>query len=92
MTNLESILKSRHHFAYKDLYSQSYGFSNSHVQMLELDHKEGWVSKNWFFQTVVLEKTPESPLDCKEIKQEVLKEINPEYYWMTGAEAEAPIL
>ena len=41
MTNLESILKSRHHFAYKDPYSQSYGFSSSHVQMLELDHKEG---------------------------------------------------
>ena len=40
----------------------------------------------------MLEKTPKSPLDCKEIKQEVLKEINPEYYWMTGAEAEAPIL
>ena len=48
--------------------SQSYGFSSSHVWMWELDHKEGWAPKNWCFQTVVLEKTLESPLDCKEIK------------------------
>ena len=47
--------------------SQSYGFSSRNVQMRELDHKEGWVPKNWCFQTVVLEKTLESPLDCKEI-------------------------
>ena len=52
-------------FANKDLYSQSYGFSNSHVLMCELDHKEGWVPKNWCFQIVLLEKTLESPLDCK---------------------------
>ena len=49
-------------------YSQSYGFSSSHVQMWELDHKVSWAPKNWCFQTVVLEKTLESPLDCKEIK------------------------
>ena len=48
--------------------SQSYGFSSSHVWMWELDHKEGWAPKNWCFQTLVLEKTLESPLDCKEIK------------------------
>ena len=49
------------------LYSQNYGFSSSHVQMWELDHKEGWALKNWCFLTVVLEKTLESPLDFKEI-------------------------
>ena len=48
--------------------SQSYGFSNSHVQMWELDYKEGWALKNWCFSTVLLEKTLESPLDCKEIR------------------------
>ena len=52
----------------KDPYSQSYGVSKSHVQKWELDHKEGWVPKNWCFQTVVLEKMLEMPLDCKEIK------------------------
>ena len=62
------IKKQRHHFANKSLCSQSYGFSSSHVQMLELDHKEGWMPKNWCFQVVVLEKTLESPLDCKEIQ------------------------
>ena len=69
MTNLDSILKSRHYFADKGLYSQSCGFSCSHVWMWELDHKESWALKNWCFQPVVLEK---SPLDSKEIK-----EVNP---------------
>ena len=50
------------------MYSQSYGFSNSHVWIWELDHKEGWVPKNWCFQTLVLEKTLEFPLGCKMIK------------------------
>ena len=68
MTNLESIKNQRHHLVDKGPYSQSYGFSSSHVQMWELDHKEGWGLKNWCFQTVVLEKTLEGPLDCKEIK------------------------
>ena len=54
--------------AYKGLSSQSYGFSSSHVWMWELGHKEGWAPKNWCFQIVVLEKTPASPLDSKEIK------------------------
>ena len=65
MTNLDSILKSRDN---KGLSSQSYGFSSSHVCMLELDYKETWVPENWCFWTVVLEKTLESPLDCKEIQ------------------------
>ena len=60
--------KQRHHFANKGLYSQSYGFSSSHVWMWELDHKEGWAQDNWHFLTVVLEKTLESTLDSKEIK------------------------
>ena len=49
-------------------YSQSYGFSSSHVQNWEMDHKEGWALKNWCFRIVVLEKTIKSPLDCKDIK------------------------
>ena len=62
------IKKQRHYFANKNLSSQSYGFSSSHEWMWELDYKESWVPKNWCFWTVVLEKTLESPLDCKEIK------------------------
>ena len=79
MTNLDSILKSRHHFANKDPYSQSYGFSSSHVRMWELDHKEGWASENSCFWIVVLEKTLESPLTTRRSNQSILKEINPEY-------------
>ena len=71
--------KQRHYFPDKGLSSQSYGFSRSQVQMLEWDHKESWVPKNWCFWTVVLEKTLESPLDCKEIKPLNPKEISPEY-------------
>ena len=93
MTYLDSVLKCRHYFANKSPYSQSYGFSCSHVWMWELDHKEGWAPKNWCFQTSVLEKTLESPLDCKEIKP-----VNPKgnqpwiFTGRTDAEAEAPIL
>ena len=82
----------RHYFANKDPSSQSYGFSSSHVWMWELDLKEHWVPKNWCFWTVVLEKTIESPLDSKEIKQ-----INPKgnqswtFTGRTAAEAETPI-
>ena len=68
MTNLDSILKRRDIAADKGPSSQSYGFFSGYVQMWELDHKEGWAVKNWCFQTVVLEKTLESPLDCREIK------------------------
>ena len=69
MTNLDSILKKqRHYFANKGLSSQSFGFSSSHVCMWELNYKDSWAPKNWCFWTVVLEKTLESPLDCKEIQ------------------------
>ena len=61
-------IKQRHHFADKGPYSQGNGFSSSQVWMWELDHKEGWTPKNWFFQNVVLDKTLESPLDIKETK------------------------
>ena len=71
------IKKQRHYFANKCLYSQSYGLSGSQVWMWQLDHKEGWMMKSWCFWTV-LEKTLESPLDCKEIKPVNPKEINPE--------------
>ena len=80
MTNLHGVLKKqRHHFADKGLYNKSFGFSSSHVQIWELDHKEGWAPKKWCFSIVVLEKTLESPLHSKEIKPVILKEINPEY-------------
>ena len=93
MTNLDSTLKSRHHFANKGPYSQSYGFSSSHVWMWELDHKEGTALNNLCFWTVVLDKTPESPLDCKEIKP-VNSKGNQSWIFVgrTDAEVEAPIL
>ena len=62
------IKKQRHYFANKGPPSQGYGFSSSHVWMWELDYKESWAQKNWCFWIVVLEKTLESPLDCKEIQ------------------------
>ena len=68
MTNLDSILKSRDITCWQRSSSQSYGFPSGHVWMWELDYKESWVPKNWCFWTVVLEKTLESLLDCKEIK------------------------
>ena len=78
MTHLDSILKSRDiNFANKHPSSQSCGFS-SYVWMWELDCKESWVPKNWCFWSVVLEKTLQSPLDCREI-QSILKEINSGY-------------
>ena len=93
MTNLDSILKSRHYFTDKGLYSQSYGFSSSHVWMWELGHKESWALKNWCFWTVVLEKTLESTLDCKEIKS-VSPKGNQSWIFIgrTDAEAQASIL
>jgi len=89
--NLDSILKSGHHLANKDPYSQSYGFFSSHVQMWELDHKEGWVPKNWWFQIVVLEKTLESPTDSKEVKP-VHPKRNQPWILIGRTDAEAPIL
>ena len=86
----QHIKKQRHYFANKGPYGQSYGFSSGHVWMWQLDHKEGWVPKNWWFSTVVLEKTLESPLDCKEIKP-----VNPignhPWLFIRRTDAEAPI-
>ena len=80
MINTDRALKNgRHHFAGKGPYSQSYGFFSSHVWMWELDYIESWVLKNWWFWTVVLEKTLESTLDCKKTKLVHPKEISPEY-------------
>ena len=94
MTNLDSILKSReHYFVNKGLSTRGYDFSCRHVWMWELNYKESWVLKNWCFWTVVLEKTLESPLDCKEIKS-----VHPKgnQSWVligsTDVEAETPIL
>ena len=87
----QHIKKQRHYFANKGLYSQSYGFSSSHVWMWELDHKEGWVPKNWYLQTVVLEKTLESPSVCKEIKPVNIKGNQP-WIFIGRTDAEAPIL
>ena len=64
----QHIKKQRHYFANKGPSSQGYGFSSGHVWMWELDYKENWVPKNWCCWTVVLEKSLESPLDCKEIQ------------------------
>ena len=89
----QHIKKQRYYFANKGLSSQSYGFSSSHVWMWVLDHKESWVPKNWCFWTVVLDKTLESPMNCKEIKP-----VNPKgnqswiFIGRTDADAEAPIL
>ena len=93
MTNLDSILKSRHYFGNKGPSSQSYGFSSSHVWMWELDYKENWAQRNWCFWTVVLEKTLESPLDFKDI-QPVLPKWNQSWIFIgrTDAEAETPVL
>jgi len=93
-TNLESILKKhRHYFANKNLSSQSYGFSISHVRMWELDYKETWMPKNWCFWNVALEKTLESPLDSKEI-QPAHPRVNQSRIIIgrTNAEAETSII
>ena len=91
MTNLDIILKNRHFFANKGLSTQGYGFSCGHVWMWELDCEESWMPKNWWFGTVVLEKTLESPLDSKEI-QIVQPKWNQSWIFIgrTDAEAETP--
>ena len=86
----QHIKKQRHYFASKGLSGQGYGFSSSHVWIWELNYKENWALKNWCFWTVVLEKTLESPLDCKP--------VNPKgnqswiFIGRTDAEAEIPVL
>ena len=89
----QHIKKQRHYFVNKGPSSQNYGFSSSHVWMWEWDYKESWAPKNWCFWTVVLEKTRESPLDCKEIQP-----VHPkgDQSWVfigrTDVEAETPIV
>ena len=84
--------KQRQHLTNKGLYSQRYGLSSRHVRMWNLDHKEGWVPKNWFLRIVVLQKTLESTLDLKEIQP-----VHPKgdkswvFIGRTDAKAEAPI-
>ena len=89
----QHIKKQRHYFADKGLSSQSYHFTSSHVWMWMLDYKKCWAPRNWCFWTVVLEKTLESRLDCKEIQP-----VHPKgdqswiYIWRTDGETEALIL
>ena len=89
----QHITKQRHYFASKSPSNQRYDFTSSHVLMWELIYKESWALKNWCLWTIVLEKTLESPLDCKEIKPVSPKE---NLSWMfigrTDAEVESPIL
>ena len=89
----QHIKKQRHYFANKGLSRQGYGFSSSHVWIWELDCEESWALKNWCFWTVVLEKTLESPLDCKEIQP---AHPRGDQSWVfigrTDVEAETPIL
>ena len=93
VTNLDSMLKSRHCVANKGPSSQGYGVSGSPVWMWKLDYKESWVLKNWCCWTVVLEKTLDSPLECKEIRPVNLKG-NQSWLFIgrTDVEAETPIL
>ena len=89
----QHIEKQRHYFVNKGPSSQGYGFSSGRVWMWELDYKESWTPKNWCFWTVLLEKTLESPLDCKEIQP-----VHPkgDQSWVfiarTDVEAETPVL
>ena len=87
------IKKQRHYFANKGPSSPSYGFSSSHVWMWELNYKESWAPKNWWFWIVLLQKTLESPLDCKDV-QPVLHKAYQSWILIgrTNAEAVAPIL
>ena len=87
----QHIKNQRHYFPNKGLSSQSYGFSSSHVCMWELYHQEDWAPKKCCFWTVVLEKTLESPLDCKEIKPVNPKGNQPSIV-IARTDAEAPIL
>jgi len=90
--SIQHIKKQRHYFANNGPSSRGYGFSSTHVWMWELDDKENWVLKNWYFWTVVLVKNLECPLDCKETKR-----VNPKgnkswiFVERTDAEAKTPI-
>ena len=89
----QHIKKQRHYFTNKGPSNQSYGFSSSHVWIWELDYKESWLLKNWCFWTVVLEKTLESLLDCKQI-QPVHSKGDQSWVFIrrTDAKAETPVL
>ena len=87
---LEEKLWQSYYFPDKGPSSQSYGFSSSHVWIWELDHKEGWAPKNWCFRTVMLEKTLESLLDCKEVKP-VNPKGNQSWIFLGRTDAKAPI-
>ena len=89
----QHIQKQRHYFANKGPSSQDYNFSSGHVWMWELEYKGSWALMNWCFWTVVLEKTLESPLDCKEIQPVHSKgDHSWEFIGRTDLEAKAPIL
>ena len=92
MTNLDSILKSKDITLSTGPSSQGCGFSSGHVWLWELDYKESWAQKNWCFWTVVLEKSLESPLDCKEIQPVHPKDRSWVFIGRTDFEAETPIL
>ena len=89
----QHIKNQRHYFTNKGPSNQDYGFSSGHVWMWELDYKESWALKNWYFWIMMLKKTLESPLDCKEIQP-----VNPKgnqpwiFIGRTDAEAETPVL
>jgi len=87
----QHIKKQRHYFVNKGPSSQGYGFSSGHVWMWGLDYKEIWVQKNWCFWTVVMEKTLESPLDCKEIQPVHPKDQSWVFIGRTDVETETPI-
>ena len=92
ITNLDSIVKRKTLLCHKGLSSQGYGFSSGRVWMWELDYKESWGPKNWCFWIVVLEKTPESPLDYKEIQSVHSKDQPWVLFWRNDAKAETPVL
>ena len=87
----QHIKKQRHYFA-KGLSSQSYDFSSSHIWMWDLDDKGSWAPKNWCFWTVVLEKTLENPLDCKDIQPVHSKDQSWVFFGRNDAKAETPVL
>ena len=92
MTNLDSIFKSRDYFVSNGSSSQGYSFSSSHIWMWELDYKESWTHKNWWFWTVVLEESLENPLECKKT-QPVHSKENQSWVFIgrTDVEAQTPI-
>ena len=92
MYNL-NVITRKPYFANKGPSSQGYGFSSSHVWMWELDCEESWAPKNWWFWNVVFEKTPESPLDCKEIQPVHSEGDRPwDFFGRHDAKAETPVL